>query len=241
MKTIEVISLIYKSPAYADFIADQLTWYATNFDGWRVNFRLVANDPTSELERHLKKFYVDHTIFRNPDPNEYYINRVYRAWNHAVETSHADYICLVNSDMAFSPLWLKNLADYSAPDVVLTSRLVESGKMPSGLYGISENFGRTPQSYRESAFLSRAAEVSVDKIAFGGLYMPMLLSRELFMRSGGYPLGNLYADGIGTCNGPVIQSGDAYYFERLKKEFGINHFTVFDSIVYHFQEGEMDE
>src|SRR5271154_4057132 len=109
MKTIEVVSLIYKSINYANFITAQLTRYAMDFDDWKVSFRLVANDPSPELEQHLKTINVNHKVFRNQNPNEYYMNRVYKAWNDAGLTSKADYVCFVNSDMAFSPNWLKNL------------------------------------------------------------------------------------------------------------------------------------
>jgi hypothetical protein len=241
MKTIEVISLIYKSPAYADFIVDQLTRYAVDFDDWKVSFRLVANNPSAALENHLHNIRVHHSVIRQ-DPNKHYMNRVYRAWNEAVWTSRAEYVCLVNSDMAFSPDWLKNLALWTKrPDMLLTSRLVESGKMPSGYHGVSKYFGNTPQSYNEQDFLSFAKEISCGVCFTGGLYMPLLISRDLFIQSGGYPLGNIYADGVGTCNGPVVESGDANFFKTLKKNFGVNHTTVFDSVVYHFQEGELDE
>jgi len=236
MPTVEVISLVYKSINYANFIVDQLTRYAVDFDDWKVSFRLVANDPTPELERHLKEIGVNHTIFRNQDPNEYYMTRVYKAWNEAGFTSRADYVCFVNSDMGFSPNWLKNLVKHLAgPDKILTSRLVESGKMPSGLHGISKYFGNTPQSYDEPAFLAFAKQISDDAIRPNGLYMPLLISKNLFWISDGYPHGNIR-------NGSVIKSGDAYYFENnLKTDYGVSHFTVFDSIVYHFQEGELDE
>jgi hypothetical protein len=207
-----------------------------------VSFRLVANDPTTALELYLKKLDIPHTIFRNQDPNEYYINRVYKAWNKAGSTSSAEYICFVNSDMAFSPNWLKNLIKHLTPNRILTSRLVESGKMPSGTHGISKYFGNTPQSYDERAFLEFAEQISNDATSPSGLYMPLLIQKDLFTKSGGYPPGNIYTDGIGTCNGPVVKSGDAYYFEdNLKINFGTSHCTVFDSIVYHFQEGELDE
>jgi hypothetical protein len=241
MKTIEVISLIYKSIDYANFITDQLTRYAVDFDDWKVSFRLVANDPSLVLEQHLKNMGVNHTVFRNQNPNEYYMNRVYKAWNEAGLTSTADYICFVNSDMAFSPNWLKNLTKHLVPGRVLTSRLVESGKMQSGCHGISMYFGNTPQSYDEQAFLGFAEKISNDVTSPNGLYMPVLISQELFNTSKGYPPGNIYADGAGTCNGSVTKSGDVYYFEdNLKANFDVSHFTVFDSVVYHFQEGELD-
>jgi hypothetical protein len=242
VKTIEVISLIYKSVNYANFIIDQLTRYAVDFDDWKVSFRLVANDPTTALERHLVQSRVNHTIFRNQNPEEYRMNRIYKAYNEAGFTSKAEYVCFVNSDMAFSPNWLKNLVKHCASSRILTSRLVEAGKMPSGLHGISNYFGNTPQSYNEQAFLNFASQIAADEIHPNGLYMPVLISTSLFRQSHGYPPGNIYVDGAGTCQGGVIKSGDAYYFEDvLKANFGVSHFTVFDSVVYHFQEGESDE
>jgi hypothetical protein len=71
--------------------------------------------------------------------------------------------------------------------------------------------------------------------------MPAIFSKDLFINSGMYPEGNIYPNGIGTLSGPVIQSGDDYYFKLLEKRFGMKHITVFNSVVYHLQEGEKDE
>ena len=40
--------------------------------------------------------------------------------------------------------------------------------------------------------------------------------------------------------GEPLISGDVVLMERLRK-INVHHYTVFDSIVYHFQEGEMRE
>ena len=71
--------------------------------------------------------------------------------------------------------------------------------------------------------------------------MPCIFNKEQFISSGMYPEGNIYNDGIGTCNGSVILTGDNYFFyEILEKKFSMKHITVMDSIVYHIQVGEMD-
>jgi hypothetical protein len=63
-----------------------------------------------------------------------------------------------------------------------------------------------------------------------------------FIESGGYPEGNIFRDGIGTqTRKAFLQSGDAWFFEKLTSEYGMKHITVFDSLVYHIQEGEKDE
>lgn len=55
-----------------------------------------------------------------------------------------------------------------------------------------------------------------------------------------YPEGNIYDDGIGTL-GRFVKSGDAYYFDDiLRVKYNMKHITVFDSLVYHIQEGEKD-
>lgn len=242
MKHIEVISLIYKSTRYLDFIVEQLSQFATSYDDFQVTYRIVANDATDRVKNHLSQKSIPYSIFDNADPNEYYINRVYKAYNYAGQTSKADYVCFVNSDMGFSPNWLKNLSKNIADDRILTSRLVESGKMPSGAYGITANFGNTPESYQQDGFIRYAQSISDNCLARGGLFMPLLISQKLFCETGGFPAGNIYCDGVGTCTGGPIKSGDAYYFyDVLESKYGICHYTSFDSIVYHFQEGEKDE
>ena len=234
MQTIEVISLIYKSISFCDFIVSQLRQYAVSFEGFDVTWRIVANDATSQVINHLKSNNIPHSVFTNPNPNEYYLNRVYRAWNYGGSSSSGDYICFVNSDMAFSPNWLENLTKHISDDKILTSRLVESGKMPSGKYGISHYFGNTPGSFKESEWLEYSKKISENSIHPGGLYMPFLIKKKLFVDSGMYPEGNVYHLGA------IIKSGDTYFFEDvLKQKFNIDHYTVFDSLVYHFQEGEM--
>ena len=55
-----------------------------------------------------------------------------------------------------------------------------------------------------------------------------------------YPNGNIYHDGVGTL-GRFVKSGDAYYFDDvLTLKYNMKHMTVFDSLVYHIQEGEKD-
>jgi len=241
MKTIEVISLIYKSPEYLNFITTQLRNYATSFDGYDVSWRIVGNNPSTEIRDLLDQASYPVSIIDHPYP-DYYLNWVYRAYNYSVETSNADMICLVNSDMAFSPNWLSNLARYYTPKHIVTSRLVESGKMVSGLHGVSQNFGRSPQGFDQEGFESYAKNISQPVAKPGGLFMPLLISRDIFLKAGKFPEGNIYTTGVGRVNGQFVCSGDAYFFYNiLRDKWGVHHITAFDSIVYHIQEGEKDE
>lgn len=253
MKTIEVISLIYKSPPYLEHIIKEFEKDVHQVDGYNVTFRIVANDPENQVldkifaEDRLKKYYnIFISIYNDLSPEDYYLNRVYRCYNFAAETSFADILCFVNSDMVFTPNWLQNLIKYYNGSTIPCSRLIESGRLRSGTYGIEKNFGMTLKDLDINSFLEYAKTISVDTYKDGGLFMPCLLDRNTFIESGMYPEGNLYKNAqgnitVGTRDGDVIMSGDAYFFLRLRQLYGLRQITVFDSLVYHLQEGEKSE
>lgn len=245
LKNIEIISLIYKSTVYLNYIVKQLKSEFCKAEGWDVGIRVVANDATKNVFEALKNVGIPYTIFNNPDKNEYYINRVYRCYNYCAITSEYDNICLINSDNGFSGGWLSNLLRHHDGINIPCSRLVESGKMLSGMYGISNNFGRTCGEFelRFNDWLLWADQHREDRIVCGGLYMPGIFEKHRFIESGMYPEGNIYSDGrIGSMVGRVLRSADEFYFhDILEKKFGMKHVTVFDSMVYHIQEGEKDE
>jgi hypothetical protein len=121
---------------------------------------------------------------------------------------------------------------------------VESGKLPSGQYAVSMNFGRDYSSYQEESFQHYARGLSEAQVLDGGLFMPLLIRKDHFQEVGGYPEGQV-RHGSGIYN-PVIAkrgepciSGDTVLMMKLKG-IGIKHQTAFDSIAYHFQWGELD-
>ncbi|MEX2054200.1 MAG: glycosyltransferase [Candidatus Colwellbacteria bacterium] len=225
-----VVGMIYQSTGYAQFVYDSFKRHQEDED-----FIFVANDATDKVKSYLKEKNIPHLIFENEDKDEYYLNRVYRAWNYGGMNAPGDIIVFVNSDMAFSRGWVRNLLKNLNQNRIICSRLVESGKMPSGEYGVSKNFGRTYKEYRESEFEKYAEIIKKPELKKGGLFMPCMIYKDLFVKSGGYPIGNRKeADGSET-------SGDHIFFYENLEERGVEHFTAFDSIVYHVQEGEMNE
>jgi hypothetical protein len=242
-KNIEIISLIYKSTDYLRFICQQMKSENNKVNGWNIGLRIVANDATPAVLEALKQQDIPHTIYNDRLPNDYYLNRVYRCWNFAGYTSNYDNICFINSDMMFSADWLSNLLKYHDGVNIPCSRLVESGKMMSGQHAIGNmNFGRHANAMKEKEWQDYAKLATGAIAKSGGLYMPCVLEKSRFIESGGYPEGNIYRDGIGTLTGHPIKSGDDYYFhDILSKKFGMIHLTVFNSLVYHIQEGEKDE
>tara|TARA_R110002020_G_scaffold154248_2_gene333812 strand:- start:9067 stop:9732 length:666 start_codon:yes stop_codon:yes gene_type:complete len=217
-----IIGMVYKSVAYCDFMIDQLS----RFSDSSIEIKVLANDPTPEVAQHLPNLGVPFRIRKDAHPEAHYLERVYRGWNECIEYAEADLAILVNSDMGYSPRWDTALVDSMADDSIVTSRLVESGKMPSGTHGISKNFGRSPDQYDEAGFLEFAESIKCNRLHTGGLYSPVCLWADKFTQAGGFPEGNI--NGV---------PGDKIAFERC----GMKHQTNFDSIVYHIQEGEMDE
>lgn len=238
-----IACLIYKSVEWLDFFYNQLLKYTDLND---IEFYFVANDASSHVIQYLKDNHIPHYIHRNHKNNseEWYINNVYRAWNYAVDVARGDFVVLVNSDMCFTKDWLKALIKSYDGNNVVSSRLVESGKLPSGLHGIEKNFGKDISNYREQDFLDFAKSISQEKIFNGGLYMPILFRKEHFLKVKGYPEGNLkkgsniFTDEIALPNEQQV-SGDEVLIKKLST-IGIKHQTAFDSIVYHFQCGEQD-
>ena len=246
-KNIEVISLIYKSVDYLKFICDQFKSDNFKVDGWDVRTRIVANDPTPEVLHYLKNQDLPFLVYYDPKPEDFYLNRVYRCWNYAGRTSVFDNICFVNSDMMFSPKWLDNLLKHHDGNNIPCSRLVESGKLRSGSYGLEKDFGKHPKNMRQEEFNKYAETISEkNMINPKGLYMPCVFETNKFINSGMYPEGNIFIQDNKLVSGypndrPVYMSGDDFFFRKLEQMYGMRHITVFDSIVYHIQEGEKDE
>lgn len=243
-KNIEIITLIYKSVDYLDLMLKQFKSDLVKLEGWDVGVRVIANDATEEVIKHLKNSGVEYTIYNDPNPNEYYLNRVYRAYNYSVKTSKYNNICLLNSDNVLSKDWLKNLLEHHDGVNIPCARLVESGKMNSGLHAINlrnNHFGRHANTIDFNRWEKFVESISVDLTQEKGLYGACIFNVERFLESGGYPEGNIYSDGVGTLNGHPIKSSDDYFFhDILENKYGMKHITVFNSLVYHIIEGEKD-
>lgn len=238
-----IFALIYKSVDWLKYTYEQVLRYTDMTD---VEFYFVANDADEKVLNYLKDNYIPHYVYNNSaeQRKEWYINNVYRAWNYGAQVARGDFLIFLNSDMGLTPGWLDNLVKYFDGSNCLVSRLVESGKMESGLYGVSKNFGRHVDSYREPDFQAYAQSLAEDKVKESGLYMPVLIRKSHFLGVGGYPEGNIvpgsniFKPKIAKQGEPVMP-GDHVLMEKLKSK-NIKHQTSFASIVYHFQEGEMD-
>ena len=73
--------------------------------------------------------------------------------------------------------------------------------------------------------------------------MAWINKNEHFVKINGYPEGNIVpgTDIFNPCYAKPREeciSGDRVFIEKLKS-IGVEHVTAFNSIIYHFQEGEM--
>ena len=71
---VEVVTLVYKSLDYLEFIVKQLKSDLCTADGWNVGVRVVANDATQEVLDRLATLDIPYSVFNNTDPDEFYLN-----------------------------------------------------------------------------------------------------------------------------------------------------------------------
>lgn len=238
-----ICCLIYQSPTWLDFVYQQLVKYTNLTEN---EFFFIANHPTPAIINHLEQTKLPYyRLNHSPEQQqEWFINNVYRGYNYGATKAKGEFLVFINSDMAFSPMWLENLVKHYQGSHCITSRLVESGRLPSGQHCLEQNFGSNPSDYDETKFLEFAAAISNNISKQGGLYMPLLAKKSDFLAVGGYPEGNITPDSDlfqphYAKPGEPCLTGDLILMKKLATR-GIQHFTAFDSIVYHFQRGESD-
>ena len=207
--------LIYQSTSY-------LEWTVQGLMNWteEIGIFVLGNDPTEEVAAHP----LVSQVYHDPEPNDYYLHRVYRAWNECLRRIETPWVILWNSDMYPSRGWLDALLEAWTPERLVVSALVEPASNQCGPMGY---FG-TPRAFREKEWLAFADHKRRKQVTpLDGIpYMPCLLDREKVLSIGGYPIKSHFRDGV---------AGDALLFKAL----GLEHVRVDDSLVYHVYEGEM--
>lgn len=229
--TVTVIGMIYRSLDYLSLMVD-------NMRRCNAELLIVCNDALPKVLDAARATEIPVLDYRDHKPDDYYLNRVYRAWNAGAAAAQTDVIVYLNSDMWFADGALENLLKHLTPDTIPCSRLVESGKMPSGQHALVKDFG-TAKTFQREKFERYAKSVSEDRVEDGGLYMPCCFNRQEFLNAGGYPAGNVYRGGVGAHGTKFIRSGDDHFFHHTMKHK--KHITVMSSVVYHEQCGEIDE
>lgn len=232
---VSIITLIYKSVDYLEFLVHSLKKYTPQ----EHEFLVVANNATEEVKNKIREMDLNWIENKNYVEGDHYLRNAYRALNEGIKHTSGDIVVFVNSDMAFSKDWLPNLLkSLKKGKTVISGRLVESGNLPSGCYGISKNFGKHPSEFKAEEFERFAEQIKIkDHLRPWGMFAPIAYYKEDIMRFDGYPHGNLKYSFYGQ---DINMPGDVALFGLMATK-GILLYTAFDSIVYHFQEGEKRE
>lgn len=219
---VTLVVLVYRSLRWLDWCMEGVE---NSKNETRYRWFVVGCDATEDV-------LADDRIclsYQNEDTNEFYINRVYRAWNAGVLEAPTQLVVMLNSDMYASDYWLDELVwvKDAKPKSVPTSLLVESGAVRSAMPEYVKNFGMNPGEFDRQAFHGHADSIKRKGCTQSGrLYMPILVDRQEFFDVGGYPEGN-----------PPGTTGDKDLIRRYR-EAGYEHVTAVGSVVYHCQLGE---
>lgn len=249
MVKVSIVCLIYKSTKLADWVYESLYKYTPMLKRGEAEFFFVANDPTDAVIKHLmdknypfvvnnNEVFSNEELFKQGYGMPEYMNRVYKGYNQGILHAKGEKIVLINSDNYFSVDWLENLLKYSTFKNIVCSQIVEPGHEKYSFFptALRANFGKTTDSFDDEEFQKFVLRNKKFGLKEGGAYMPCLLWKEPAIYAGLYPEGNIAGDNFET----VVRYGDECFYDKLK-EYGLEHVTSQDSIVYHLKEGEIDD
>lgn len=248
---VTLISLIFTGVDWLEFQYGELLKLQRELGLGEVEILFVANDASEEVLDFLNKNLIPYVSAPGKThDDEWYINSVYRAYNYGVACSKGDYVLLTNSDMSYCPGFLFELLKYRSPNSYLVGKLIESGRLTPAKSAIKKNLGKKLVKFKRRTFYSIVDKVLKEGKSSGGLFMPLLISKEAFIEAGGYPEGNIRKSALETYWSSGVQSialqseplvpGDFAFVKRLEIK-GWKHETLNSAIAYHFQEGEKSE
>jgi hypothetical protein len=222
---VTIVTLVYRNLKWLDFCMEGVD---STRQKTKYRWLVVSNDGTPEV-RSDQRITVD---FMNADPKEWYIPRVYRAWNEGFRLSPTPLVVNLSNDMYGSDYWLDELMDLKRkdPKTIPCGLLIESGRIPSAMPEYAQDFGITPGTFNKAGFLAAAARLRRrGEYEPGRLFGPTLFERQEWYDLGMYPEGN-----------PGGVPGDRYLYERYQ-EAGFRWSTCRGAVLYHTQLGEQSD
>lgn len=248
---VTLISLIYAGIDWLEFQYSELLQLKNEFGPGEVEILFIANDASESVINFLNSNSIPYKVAPGrKSQSEWYINSVYRAYNFGVKEAKGEYVLLTNSDMSYAPGFLYSMMQHRSPSKYLVGKLVESGRLKPAHLAIKRNFGKTLEKFKRKKFYKFADKTASDSITPGGLYMPCLVDRKVFLNNGGFPEGNIRLSSLQEYietrrseiagRGEQLIPGDLAFIKALESN-KINHYTVDSAVAYHFQEGEKSE
>jgi len=258
---ISIYSLIFQSPAYAEWLYKHLHENTEELQNETATFTFIANNATNEVLEFLEKKKYPYITCHTPDITEeelnfmghagpVYLHSVYRGYNKAIQHAKTEVICTVDSDMYHAPGWLTNLIKNVSPKVVVTGTVVEPRRAgnifrnPStGIQVLEYNFGFGLKDFDAEGFKRYALNISAASTQNLISYHPILFYKDIVLEVGGYPEGNVIygqypgAQFLRIHKGQKVEYADVYFTRQLRIA-GVSCIQANDSIVYHFDCGE---
>jgi glycosyltransferase involved in cell wall biosynthesis len=249
--TVTLISLIYAGVDWLEFQYSELLKLKNEFGPGEVEILFIANDASESVTNFLNSNLIPYkSAPGKKSHSEWYINSVYRAYNFGVKEAKGDYVLLTNSDMSYAPGFLYSMMQHRSPSKYLVGKLVESGRLKPANSAIKKNLGKTLEKFKREKFYKFANSIASDSLSPGGLFMPCLINRRVFLDKGGFPEGNIKASSLQkyietgmseiATQSEQLVPGDQAFIKALESS-KINHQTVDSAVAYHFQEGEKSE
>lgn len=248
---VTLISLIYAGVDWLEFQYSELLQLKNEFGPGEVEILFIANDASESVVNFLNSNSIPYKAAPGrKSQSEWYINSVYRAYNFGVKEAKGEYVLLTNSDMSYAPGFLYSMMQQRSPSKYLVGKLVESGRLKPANLAIKRNFGKTLEKFKREKFYKFADKIATDSLTPGGLFMPCLVNRKVFLNKGGFPEGNIRLSSLQkyieigrseiATHGEQLIPGDLAFIKALESN-KINHLTVGSAVAYHFQEGEKSE
>lgn len=147
----------------------------------------------------------------------------YVVLNRMAWMAHGEYLFFSNSDIFVSQGWDVDLLAKAAPDVMVTTTLVEPGAIGIFPGNMQRQFGMTPESFRRDEFEAWAANPDGALPDGEGFYYYALIHRETFLKRGTFD----------TTRGTFPTPLDIYFWNDWKAD-GLTIVRA-HSLVYHLQ------
>lgn len=151
----------------------------------------------------------------------------YGSWNRGADIATTAWLIFATDDQYFAPHWDRNLLKYWKPQRLVAGRLVEPGIIPVYKTNLQQDFGVTPNEFKEDEFIAWCGSRTVEGFTPDGFFIPLLQKREDFEALGRYPVRGRF----GTSG---AESNDYNFIQAAIKK-GYQFGTAEDSYSYHFQ------
>lgn len=214
---ITFICHIHNNIGWLKFMYKQVLTYINLTEN---EFYFIAVNPTEQVILYLKYNRIPHYIILTNNEGTLSETDLFRAYNIGVNIAKGSYVVLFENDMAFTESWVDNLILNLDQNTCVSSRLIKARHTVTP-HDLKMNFGLNYDQFNSDEELKKFAEmIKSPVVKDGGSYFPMLIRKDDYLR---------VSNNLNNFNEFVMKM----------KELNIHHRTIYNSIVYHFQNNEL--